>query len=277
MKKLFEIISPEKIAADTCNLIGELTGEGFSYAIKSIEKNQFIGAGVFEFDKADHQVEFFIALQIFLHQHEVLSGDFNKVRIVYSLPESVLIPFPLYNSKQNKEVLNLLHGDLKDDAMIFTEILNAHDLYNAYRLPAELHKTIDSQYPNFKGVHHYTLLLQQKPLETDQLSVVFYNSKMVVCLFKNGQFKLINTFDFRVAEDVSYILLNICRQFETGDIKVELSGLIEENSSLYRDIYKYFGNISFSKLPGDFDYTEEILNYPPQYFSHLFAFAHANN
>lgn len=272
MKKLFEILSPEQIITETCNLIGELTGEGFCYAIKNIEENQFVGTGVFEFDKSHQQAECSMALQIFLHQHEVLSGDFKSVRIVYSLPESVLIPFTLYNSRQNKEVLNLLHGDVNDDATILTEILNAHDLYNAYRLPAELHKAIETQYPNFNGIHQYTSLLQQKTLETDQLSVIFYSSKMVVCLYKDGQHKLINSFDFRVAEDVSYTLLNICKQFETGDINLELSGLIEENSSLYREIYKYFGSISFSKLPGDFGYTEEILNYPSQYFSHIFAF-----
>ena len=272
MKKLFEIISAGQIDTNKCRLIGELTGEGFSYAIKNIDENQFIGAGIFEFDKGLQPEDCSIALQIFIHQHEILSGDFKDIRIVYSLPESVLIPFTLYNSRQNKEVLNLLHGDVNDNATILTEILNAHDLYNAYRLPAELYKVIEAQYPNFTGIHQYTSIMQQPTPETDRLSVIFYTNKMIIWLFKDYQFKLINSFDFRVAEDVSYTLLNICKQFETGDIRVELNGLIEENSALYREIYNYFENISFSALPAQSGYTDEILNYPSQYFSHIFAF-----
>lgn len=272
MKTLFEILPPENTESKNCTLIGELTGEGFSYALKNEAENLFLGAGIFEFDKNCQPSEFSLALQIFFHQHELLAGDFKKIKIIYSLTDSVLIPFTLYNSRQNKEVLNLIHGDVNHDAKIITDIINAKDLYNAYRLPASVYDVLENRFPFFKGTHQYTAILQQPSPEEDTLSVIFYSQKMVISLYQNGQYQLINCYPYRVAEDVSFTLLNIVKQFDAKNIRVVLNGLIEENSTLYREIYKYFATISFAGLSSNFNYTASFADYPSQYFSHILSF-----
>jgi hypothetical protein len=94
----------------------------------------------------------------------------------------------------------------------------------------------------------------------------------VVALFKDGKFQLINSFSFRTPEDVSYILLNICKQFNAQDIALEAGGLIEENSALYKSIYNYFSNIKLMDTSRDYKFGEEITQYPLHFFNHLYEF-----
>src|SRR5690606_6264207 len=271
MKALFQIL-PEAADFEKCTLIGELSPEGFSYCIKNEGGDSFLGVGIFQYDKAMPKDGHSIALQILLTQHEVLSQDFKKVCIIYSLPESVLVPFSLHNKTQNEEVLNLLHGDLNSGGKILSDTINAYDLYNIYRLPLAVYDVMESTFPYRKEFHHYTSILLQNEPEADQLNVIFYNEKMVVAFFKDGKYQLIQTYHFRSAEDVSYILLNILKQFNAAHVPIVLSGLIEEKSSLHNEIYKYFEHISFDTVPVTEKYPSDISKYSQHYFSHLFSF-----
>lgn len=270
MKTLFEIL-PASIDAENCTLVCELGTEGISCAVKSEEKNSFVGMANYHFDISRPQVGFSIALQILFHQKEWLSQRFKKASIFYSVAESVLIPFSLYDSTKNNEVLNLVHGDLQNSSTVLADVITEQEIYNVFRVPTAVYNAIQSQFPNITSSHQYSALLKQKMSDKNKLSVIFYSQKMVVSLFKNGKFHLFNCFNYRTPEDVSYTLLNICQQFETPDIDLEISGLLEKDSGLFQEVYKYFTNITFASLSPDCIYSDAILQYPPHYFSHIFA------
>ena len=94
---------------------------------------------------------------------------------------------------------------------------------------------------------------------------------MVVSLIKDGKHQLINSFNYRTAEEITYTLLNICQQFDVENIALEISGLLEKNSALFAEIYKYFETIDLTPLPENKNYSEEITQHPSHYFSHIFA------
>ena len=112
--------------------------------------------------------------------------------------------------------------------------------------------------------HQYSVLLKQPSSKEDKLNIIFYPQRIVLKLNKKGRTELINSFCYDTAEDVSYILLNTCKQFDVENIPVEVSGLIEKDSALYKEIYKYFETINFASLPAEFNYAEE---YYPTTFS----------
>jgi hypothetical protein len=89
-------------------------------------------------------------------------------------------------------------------------------------------------------------------------------------LTKAGSVNFINTFSYNTADDVLYILLNTCKQFEVDNIPVEISGMIEMNSPLTKEIRKYFSSVSFTELPPGCNYAEEIANHPAHYFGYIF-------
>ena len=58
----------------------------------------------------------------------------------------------------------------------------------------------------------------------------------------------------------------------TTDVAKEgLFNIIENNSALSKEIFKYFTSVSFKKLPAGCNYSEEIAKHPSHYFSHIFA------
>jgi predicted metal-dependent RNase len=113
--------------------------------------------------------------------------------------------------------------------------------------------------------------LQQPAAGGNRLCIIFYVHKIVVTLIKDGKYQLVNSFCYSKAEDVTYILLDICQQFQLKDVALEISGLIEANSPLYTQIHKYFQSIVLSPFPENRNCTEEITQHPSHYFSHIFA------
>ena len=270
MRPAFEIL-PSSFDAENCSLLVEVSNEGFSFCIKDEVANSFIGLAVYHYDKSKPPVGLPIALQILFHQNEILSRKFRKVQVVYSLVQSILIPFSLYDREKNQSLMNMMYGDLHSNETILTDVIAQQSIYNCYRISSALYEVVQTQFPDALSVHQYSLLLKTSIIEKDKLSVIFYTQKMVVTLIKDGKIQLINSFKYRTPEDVSYILLNICHQFEIESISLEISGLIEENSALYKEIYKFFTEIELVKLPEGINYSEEITQYPSHYFSHIFA------
>ena len=270
MRPAFEIL-PSSFDAENCSLLCEVSNEGFSFCIKDEVANSFIGLAVYHYDKSKPPVGLPIALQILFHQKEILSRKFKKVQVVYSLLQSILIPFSLYDREKNSTLMNMMYGDLHSNETILTDVITQQSIYNCYRIPSALHEVVQTHFPNAASRHQYTLLLKTSNVSKDKLSVVFYTQKMVVALIKDGKNQLINSFKYRTPEDVSYVLLNICHQFGIESISLEISGLIEENSALYKEIYKFFTEIELVKLPEGINYSDEITQYPSHYFSHIFA------
>ena len=270
LKTVLEIL-PVDIDANKCILVCEISNEGFSYAIKDDDKNAFVAIAVFHFDKSMGVDDHSIILQNELQRQSLLSGNFKKVYIMYSFGESVLIPFSLYNSRENVNILNLIHGDLPNNVSVITDVIAKTGIYNSYRVSTPVLSVIKSKFPDAVNRHQYSVLLKQVPEDEDKLLIIFYLKKVVMMLNKNGSLKFINTFSYETTEDVMYILLNTCKQFEVENIPVEINGMIEKNSGLSTEIYKYFSSVSFAELPAGCNYSEEITKHPSHYFSHIFA------
>jgi len=269
MRSVFEIL-PRDFEPGNCALICEVSNEGFSYCIKDEEANSFLGLAVYHFDQKKPAVGFPIALQVLFHQQEVFSKKFKKVCVSYSFPQSVLIPFPMYNRGKNKTVMNMMFGDVQDNDMILTDVIADHSMYNCYRLPAATLDIIRTRFPTALIAHQYSHILKTAVDAGDRMQVIFYTQKIVVDLVKEGKHFLVNTFTYTSAQDVSYILLNICQQFGINDIPLLISGLIEENSALYKEIYKYFNDIELANFREGYQYAEGITAFPSHYFSYIF-------
>lgn len=270
MKGLFEIL-PVSIDAANCILVCEISNESFSYAIKNEEQKIYVALAVFQFEKGTEKNEYGDILKEAIQAQPLLSGNFKKVYVVYSFAESVLIPFALYSSLENENVINLVHGDIQNNTSMLTDLITESGVYNVYRVSAPFFNVFKSFFSDATNLHQYTALLKQPRVKDDKLSLIFYPQRIVLKLDKKGRTELINSFCYNTAEDVSYILLNTCKQFNVENIPVEVSGLIEKDSALYKEIYKYFEKIDFALLPADTNYAEEITQQPSHYFSHIFA------
>lgn len=270
MKAVFEIL-PVSVDAGKCILICEISNEGFSFAIKNDEQNTYVAVAVFQFDKGTDRKDYGNILQDAIQKQSLFSAGFEKVFIMYSFEESVLIPFNLYSSLENENVLKLIHGDIQNNTSVLTDLVTESGVYNVYRVPSQVVTIFKHKFPDAVNLHQYSVLLRQPQEKNDKLYIIFYLQKIVVKLNKNGSTILLNSFYFNKAEDVSYVLLNICKQFEVENIPLEISGLIEKDSALYKEIYKYFETVEFASLPSISNYADGITQQPSHYFSNIFA------
>ena len=269
MNSVFEIL-PSSFDPEKCKLICEVNNEGFSFCIKDSDLNIFIGLGIYYFDNSKPAEGFPIALQVLFHQKEFLAKNFKKVCIVYSFPQSVLVPFSIYKRENNKTMMNMMFGDLESNETILTDVIPGLSMYNCYRLRSATIEVIQTHFKSSSTQHQYSLILSNPVEGEDKMSVIFYARKIVVDLLMNGEHQLINSYNYQSSEDISYILLNIKQQFKIKNIHLEISGLIEENSALYKEIYKYFDDIELSGYREDIAYAKEIKGFPSHYFSYLF-------
>jgi len=270
MKALFDISSAIPDPFD-CLLICEVTDDGFSYAIKNQTDGTFTTVAVFEADKSAARENYSDSLRDLIEQIEVLKRHFKQVIIMFSFEDSVLIPFSMYSSLENEQVLKLIHGDLKENSAVMTDLVTGSGVYNAYRVPKPVVNVVKSYFPHATTVHQYSVLLQQPQPTGHQLNVVFYPKRIVLHLYKNGRTVLINAYGYKRPEDVSYTLLNACQHFEMENVPVKISGLIEKESALYKELYKYFETIELAELPASHQYAADISQQPAHYFSHLFS------
>jgi hypothetical protein len=270
MKALFEIL-PAAIDSEKCTLICEAGEECFAYAIKNEEQNMFVGVAVYEFEKGTDFKTRSGLIHDLLWTHTPMQGNFRKVHIVYSFSESVFIPFTLYSSLENENVLNLVHGDMNYNTAVFADLVTESGVYNAYRIPAPVHHVLNQKFPGAENMHQYSVLLKLPQPAEDKLFIIFYPNRVVVKLNKGSRTEIINSFCYKTAQDVVYILLNTCKQFDLENVPVEVAGFIDKDSALFKEIYKYFGIVHLSSLPIERNYSETISEHPSHFFSHIFA------
>jgi len=117
-----------------------------------------------------------------------------------------------------------------------------------------------------------SLCLKKKTVDREELLFVeFSPGEIMIQLWIKQKLHLFRFFPYETSEDVLYILVRICRVFDIPReaVCLRLSGLIDKDSAIYRELYHYFLDLSFDsgdplvKLSGDFN------GYPAHYFSSI--------
>jgi hypothetical protein len=216
-------------------------------------------------------------LKDILTNEPLLKEDIEKMVIVFSYPKAILVPdeFMVYDAK--KELMQLQFGDL-DDLLIKTEFNTQKKLHIIYAVPKSVETVLNYVFAADIVTHQYALLpnIRQFNAEENVLYTIFQQDIVCVMLIKKGQIQIMQQYNYKTPEDVAYYLLQICKSFEVliNEVTLSLSGLIDKDSVLFQEIFKYFLHIQFETLPEDFVYSQDfITNYPAHYFSNLFSIA----
>lgn len=102
---------------------------------------------------------------------------------------------------------------------------------------------------------------------------VFFNGKMTLTIFAGKVLQLVNTYAFAAEADVVYHLLNAAKQlhFDWKDTLLVVSGSIDGDSALYRQIYNFIPHIEADVLEEYALDTKQLKEYPLHYFSPYFS------
>jgi len=256
-------------------LYADLAVDHCCLALFHIPQKSFVALEYYDLEKKDSEQK----LSEIFNVSKLARAGSAKVVVVHNTPEVVMIPEKLFGQTNPSAALELIYGDLHH-GKILDEKVEGWNLHNVYRVPAGLQDLIESKFTTGEYWHFYSLLLKQMEAirqshNGDELKVIFYPHRVVTALVKSGQLQMVQSFEYEIAEDVAYYLLNICQQFhcDPNTISVQFSGLVDTESPLYTEMVKYFLHVSSDNRSSQFSYVTEFDDYPLHFFTPVFSIA----
>lgn len=170
----------------------------------------------------------------------------SKLIVSSAFPQALLVPNKFFHLKASllQNIYNLNHFFSLNDP------ISEWQLINVYALPLSVYKKITELDASVSFIHAYTPLLKIYNGFTSehQLSAHFIGKQFRVMVKKDHHIQLVQTYSYTSPMDVVYFLLKICSEFQLPqeDTQMIISGLIEENSALYKELHNYFLHLHFA-------------------------------
>jgi Protein of unknown function (DUF3822) len=184
----------------------------------------------------------------FISKYPSIQNSFYKVNLSYDFPQNILTPSLVYNSVETKLLLESAYG-LFPGSNIVSELITEWQLYNSYAVPEEILIWVNEKFPAAKTMHQFTLTIKKinSSAGAGYISVDFRKDDFTMLVAGNSRILLAQTFEYKTPDDVIYYLLKTCSQFSLAqrDVNLQVSGLIERDSALYKEMYQYFILINF--------------------------------
>ncbi|MFN2458028.1 MAG: DUF3822 family protein [Chitinophagaceae bacterium] len=205
-----------------------------------------------------------------LKKENLAAETLNRICICSALHPAILFPKQYFNEEVAATFLTVTY-DLKNVRIAQDEVSEL-GLILLYALPEKLLQPLHNN--NVQYIHAYSTSLKsskQSDGETD-ISVHFTPKYFRVILKKQQQLNLVQTYSYTVPLDVVYYLIRMFDEFKLSqqETHIILSGLIQEDSALFKELHGYFLNVHFD-LPGD--NTVDQQEYPQHFFTSMYNLA----
>ncbi|MEO7266209.1 MAG: DUF3822 family protein [Ferruginibacter sp.] len=272
MNNLIKIL-PSAEDASTLHLLAETDDAGIAFVFYTSDPFEMKGLHWYQFAKGTSSLDNINEMEKLLSSEEILQQPFLSVALCSNVKEAILVPEKYFNVQNAEAMISLQYGNGYDGKILSEEtpVINA---VVAYKPATTFIKIWNQKFPGSTTHHSTALQLKDKSFDANVLDCIISPLFIKLFLYKNGMLQIVQQFDYKVPADVVYHMLNSCMQFELEPAKVFilLSGLIEENSALYQEIYKYFLQVKFMESPTDLC-SEAFQEYPSHYFSSLIHLA----
>ncbi|MEO5945632.1 MAG: DUF3822 family protein [Chitinophagaceae bacterium] len=186
--------------------------------------------------------------QELIDSNPIFSTSFYEVLVAFDFSESLLVPYKEFKSEEADALLNISYG-VNSLSTVISESITGWQLYNIYAIPVEVKDWISQKFPTARFWHQYSLDVRNSLAASAEgnLLVDFRKNEFVVIASGRSHILLTQTFEYTTPEDVLFYLLKICNQFSLSreTVQLQLSGLIDKQSSLYKELYQYFIKIDF--------------------------------
>jgi hypothetical protein len=200
---------------------------------------------------------------------EVRESNFNRVLVCSAYPYAMLTPIKY---KKEESLLSIFYD--QPGQHYLADPIAEWQMINAYAIPTNIFELLTVSFPSAEFVHTYTPSIKNNNGFTaeDQISLHFTTQNFRVLVKKRSHVLLAQIYSYKTPLDVVYYLLKICSelQLSQSETLIILSGLIEENSALYKELYNYFLHIQFAHRA---EVTLPQNEYPQHFFTSLYNLA----
>ena len=232
-----------------------------SFVITNVTASQLYQLAYYSADEinADLLNEIFSA-------HAELNNSFSQILVCYDYADSIIVPSIHYNPNNAGLLLNTVNGYTVSNRIV-SEAVAGWQVYNVYAVPEEVHEWLNRKFPSGKTGHNYSLGIRniRDSDSSGRISLDILTNELYVIADKENKLLLAQGFLYSTPADVLYYLLKICQQLNLSQqsVKLLLSGLIEKDSALYKELHQYFLHIEFREA------TWNSNEYPAHFFTSL--------
>ena len=255
------------------HLLAEAGKEEISFLIFSKSPFALHGFYAFSFARNIGPAEYADTIRHIIHKEHVLQQQFASCHIFYDGDETVLVPGQYFSEADKEKIAELMFGE-NSATVCFHENVKENGIKNVYRVPQKIHEAMTGAFPKSHFSHSSSSQLV-KDGEEDTLRCVVFHNNIKIILFKAGKLQVVSYAEYVSPSDVCYHLLNTCEQFgvQPETVLLVLSGMVDERSNLYIEIYRYFLHVSFWGLPEGINIEHKLDEQPHHFYSHLVSLA----
>lgn len=147
----------------------------------------------------------------------------------------------------------------------------------AYSVPLAAYEAVTSHFPAVIHQHKQAAIVRSISNFSDQYPMrallVFYQDHFILTTFKDNHLQLVVSRPFNHGADIVYHLLSAIKQAgcSPDNCCVYLSGLIDGDSTLYKEIYKFVPVIDIDRMQG-MDFSAGHSDYPSHFFVPFFKY-----
>ncbi len=206
----------------------------------------------------------------FFEETETLSKRYYQSVIAYDSGETIQVPAAVYKYEDGPLYVDAAYGQYVHTTTI-SENVPGWNLFNVYRLPASLQSAAAWKFLSGKFWNLDSVILKSAMEKGEVIKTDFKPDEFTAVIVKENKLQLVKTFSYSTPEDVLYYLLKACQQVNLSQhtVKLSLSGLIEKDSAIYRELNKYFIHVEFESLPADIKIGEALRTHPDHYYSSI--------
>lgn len=180
--------------------------------------------------------------------HPAINVAFNKVVVCYDFPVALHL------------------GDKKTG---FQGSGSNLFIQNGYGVPSSVHQWLSNKFKQATFIQQGDILnsIEGWAATNSLLLVDFRENDFFVLAVNNKEVILKQVYEYSTPADVLFYLLKICTTFSItqNEANLQLSGLIDKDSALYKELYQYFINISFREA----SWKAPANEYPAHFFTSL--------
>ena len=235
--------------------------DGFSFAILNLQEQKYIALEHYDIKNSTSYSNLAEQIDLIINKQQLLQQNFVSTSIGIANTFNTLTPKALYKKENGKEILAFNHVLLKNETET-RDWIQSIQAYNSYFIPEELERCFNKYFKSILWKHDSSILIESlihqfKLHESERVYISIQNKTFEITILENKHLKFFNSFSYKAAEDLIYYLLFTYEQLNLNPDQTPLiiSGEIEEDSEVYKLLYKYIRNISFTKRNPNYNYS----------------------
>ena len=228
----------------------QVTLNGFSYCICDTLNNKIVALKEINFNifPASSKVED-LYWKAF-NDYPELKEKYDEVIVLHDSNLNTFVPTALFDEEFLGSYLQYNTKVFETDFFAFDALPN-YEMNHVFIPYVNINNFLFDQFSTFNYKHVNTILVSKllelsKNIDEKQVFVHFSKNKFEIIVVQNQKLLLFNSFDFVTKEDFIYFLLFTIEQLNLNPehFKLQLLGLISEESELFEIAYKFVRNVS---------------------------------